>query len=464
MTGKAAKFRMCAVNPEVSLRIVVEGPYAPVIRRVAVGALVTQIPLVHVIRPVAIDTAGRCAVEFSVDMTRLTGSRCVQTGQRKGTQVMVETDIRPPGLHAVAITTACTERLLVHVVSAMTGHTGHVEPVLFHRTLVAGYATGFGMGTEQRKLRFPGVIEAGLIPCPGRVTGLALGPVAPLVRIVTAMAVDTGLAGGLPEIVPGMTGLAGKAFMAGRQGEAGLLRMIEGLLFPCSRPMAVFAGRTALSLVRVVDPVTRHAGRGCVFVAMSGMTQAAFNLFMGARQRVTLIGGFRMIESGFLPRHGAVATGAILAEGFLVDVLFRMTTDAGRWRIAMLFLWPVAVAAGRVPVCTLERVIGQGVIKGLRRQAHDIRVAALVVGMAVPALALPRRAGSPVKALLAEDVGGNLVVTVQAQGTLFITREGHMALAAVFFDFGMTADHRARHDETFPVQGAGNNRHQHADQ
>ena len=56
MTAHAAQVGVGAIDPEVRLGIVVEGPDAPVIRRVAVGALVTQVSLVHVIRPVAIHT------------------------------------------------------------------------------------------------------------------------------------------------------------------------------------------------------------------------------------------------------------------------------------------------------------------------------------------------------------------------------------------------------------------------
>lgn len=56
MTADTAEFRVGAVDPEVSLGIVVKGPDTPVIRRVAVGALVAQVSLVHVVRPVAIDT------------------------------------------------------------------------------------------------------------------------------------------------------------------------------------------------------------------------------------------------------------------------------------------------------------------------------------------------------------------------------------------------------------------------
>ncbi len=55
MTGKATEIRVRAIDPEVGLGIVVKGPDAPVIGRMAIGALVAQVSLVHVIRPMAID-------------------------------------------------------------------------------------------------------------------------------------------------------------------------------------------------------------------------------------------------------------------------------------------------------------------------------------------------------------------------------------------------------------------------
>lgn len=56
MAVKAAQLGVSTIDPEVCPGIVVEGPDTPVIRRVAVRALVAQVSLVHVIGSVAIDT------------------------------------------------------------------------------------------------------------------------------------------------------------------------------------------------------------------------------------------------------------------------------------------------------------------------------------------------------------------------------------------------------------------------
>lgn len=253
----------------------------------------------------------------------------MQSHKREIAQVMIESHVRLPCLNTMTVATTGTQRLLVHIVTAMTGHAGRFQFFLFGCALVASHAAGFSMGTEQRKLRFLAMIELRLIPCLGRVAGLALGSVPAMVRVIAAMAIDTSLAGGLFEIVSGMAGLAGKPPVPCSQGKTGFLRMIEDLLFPCARLMTVFAGRTAFTLVRIVDAVTGDTGRGCVFVALSGMTQSAFNLVMGTRQRVTLFGRRGMIKFDFLPGNYVVTADAIFTQGFLVYVLFSMATDAG---------------------------------------------------------------------------------------------------------------------------------------
>ncbi len=253
----------------------------------------------------------------------------------------------------MAVTAAGTQRLLVHIVTAMTGYAGCLQFFLVGCTLVAGHAAGISMSTEQRKLRFLCMVELRLIPGLGRVTGLAIGSVPAMVRVVTAMTINASLARGFLEIVSGMAGLAGKSPVPCSQRESGFLRMIEDLFFPFARLMTFFAARTALPLVRIVDPVTRDAGRGRVFIALSGMTQAAFNLVMGARQRIALLGGFGVIKLDLLPGNYVVTANAVLAKGFLVYVLLSMATDAGGRRIAMLFLRLVTIVARSVLVRAL---------------------------------------------------------------------------------------------------------------
>lgn len=56
MTAETAKVGVRAIDPEVGLGIVVEGPDTPVIGRVAARALVAKVALVQIIRAMTIDT------------------------------------------------------------------------------------------------------------------------------------------------------------------------------------------------------------------------------------------------------------------------------------------------------------------------------------------------------------------------------------------------------------------------
>lgn len=179
----------------------------------------------------------------------------MQAGQGKRAQVMIEAHIGLPGLHAMAVTTAGTQRLRMHIIASMTGHAGRFQFFLLRDTLVAGHTGGFSMGTKQRKFRFLCMVELRLVPGFGRVAGLALGSVPAMVRVITAMAIDTGLAGRFFEIVSGMAALTSELAVTFRQGETGILCMIESLFFPCARPVTVLASRTALPLMRIIDPV-----------------------------------------------------------------------------------------------------------------------------------------------------------------------------------------------------------------
>ena len=98
MTADTAQIGVRAIDAEIRLLVVIEGPDAPVIGRVAVGALVPQIALVQVIRTVAVDAFRGRALEFPVDVTGFTGGRCMQTDQREAAQVMIESQPALPGL------------------------------------------------------------------------------------------------------------------------------------------------------------------------------------------------------------------------------------------------------------------------------------------------------------------------------------------------------------------------------
>ena len=120
VAGDTFEVRVGAIEPKVCLGVVIEGPDAPVIGRVAVGALLPEMSLVRVIGTVAIDAFRGCAFESLVHVAGLAGRRCMQAREWKSCQVVIEAHVRLPALFAMTGTTVGAKRLLVRVIRAMT--------------------------------------------------------------------------------------------------------------------------------------------------------------------------------------------------------------------------------------------------------------------------------------------------------------------------------------------------------
>lgn len=192
-----------------------------------------------------------------------------------------------------------TQSSFVLIIGAMARGAARIEFFTLYFALVAGHAGEIGVSAVQRKFGLRGVIERWLAP---RFRGMAivtLGPVAPLVRVVTAMAGNAFLARRFPEVRTRMARQALETGMSGSQGKAGFLQVIENLLFPRNGIVASAAVSAALPMMRIVDPMTCHAGRGRLPVALSGMTQHALDRPVSAGQRVARV--LAMVEAGVFP-------------------------------------------------------------------------------------------------------------------------------------------------------------------
>lgn len=130
-----------------------------------------------------------------------------------------------------------------------------------------------------------------------------------------------------------------------------------------------------------------------------------------------------------------------------MDVILAVTLDTGRRRFAKCHRRLVTSAAGHRNMRAVERKVAQIVREAGWIQLVDVGVAPQVLGMAAAALAGLRLWHAPVIAGLAPNVGGDLLVTVQAQRGLPITVRTIVAAAAVLLELCMRAAHRPRHDE-----------------
>ena len=145
-------------------------------------------------------------VEFLVHVAGLAGGRGVQSASGKPVRSWSKRTPALPGLSPWQVPQPVPSAFLVRIVPAMARNAGGLELFSLRRTLVTGHAAKVSVGTGQGELRFLRVIEFPVVPGPRRVAGLALDPVTALMGVVAPVAIDTRLAGGLPEVIAGVAG------------------------------------------------------------------------------------------------------------------------------------------------------------------------------------------------------------------------------------------------------------------
>lgn len=448
MTGAALQTSMRTIQGELSPGIVIEAPDTPVIRVVALGARVPQSTPVNVLIPMTLHAALGCVAEAAVGMARLAGHRGVQTDQWKAREVMVEGKIRRPCDLAVAALAVGAECTGMHVVAAVAGIAGRIQPFFGQYALVAGCAVQAGVRAPQREIGSR-VVETHLGPPHRIVAVLTHGAVTTVVYIVAAVAGHALRLQGFAEIVANMARLAADIGVSGRKGEASLPQVIERGLFPGLRGMTVLAGSTAAAVVHIVHAVARHTLAGRLLVALGRVAEQAVH--GGVRTGQGIFRRARVIEPYFSPSRLLMTAGAIFAERPAMRVLISMAAVARCMRLAMLASHIVATLAGRTQVRPSQRKIRARVVEGLRIKTHDVCLSALMIRMAVGALTASCRLEPPVKTLLRPNVGCDFVVTVEAKATLGCFVERRMTAPALRLIFRMAGDHGPGHYQAFEV-------------
>lgn len=129
----------------------------------------------------------------------------------------------------------------------------------------------------------------------------------------------------------------------------------------------------------------------------------------------------RVIEdNGIAPARFAMARFARRTEIALVWFIFLVAARTGKWRLCKSLLLGMATATGHVLVCTREFEIGRAVIEQRLVQLHHIKVAALVIVMALVARHAFSQGTKSVKAALGVNVGFHRLVAREAQAVLGI--------------------------------------------
>ena len=154
-------------------------------------------------------------------------------------------------------------------------------------------------------------------------------------------------------------------------------------------------------------------------------------------------------ESSRAPVRSTVAVPAGLAELTVVHILSLVAGGArGRCRPPGV---PRGVAglAGQAAVSAAQRHIGQLMVKCARIQSYDVRRPTLVFRVTGPAFAGRRVLHPTVIATVVTLVGGNFLVTGEAQGGLRPDIRPVMAIGAGFLQFRVCAADLAGHQQGF---------------
>ena len=336
MTVGALELGVRAQKREMRIPSMIKYPQLPAVRRMAGFALVAKAILVNVIGLVTTNARlGRLAEGLRC-MALGAAHHAVQPNQRKGRQIVIETQFAAPTGLPVAAIAAASDLAAVRVFAAMAS--GAVFRQLAGRDVVgmASMAVDFRVCTQQREFVLRGVIVGNGTPLVIVMAVIALRTESMRVRIITSMAAVAVLGNLVLVVAAAMTGEAIKIGVRSKQRVAGFLQVIVFGGFPFLGDVAFAAVRPARTPMLIVGGMTADAGLRGGFVAPTDMTRIASRGRMGARQsKRRLI----MIKFSTAPALRGVTLAARLCQLTLVRVVFLVTTEASSRRLAPCDFW-----------------------------------------------------------------------------------------------------------------------------
>ena len=140
------------------------------------------------------------------------------------------------------------------------------------------------------------------------------------------------------------------------------------------------------------------------------------------------------------------------AHRVAMNVIGFVAGKAVRRRLAMLAAGLVAFSALGFAVFAEQGKVGQFMIEGVFVELHDIGIPAFMVGMTACTVIVSRIAGQAVKTGSGLHISGDILVTVQAQASLFRTLEFRVAGIAIFLVFGMAFDDFTGHHQRLDLR------------
>ena len=242
-----------------------------------------------------------------------------------------------------------------------------------------------------------------------------------------------------------MAGFALEVLMAARERELGGLVVIERGALPFLAAMAGLALGPEAALMHVLALVAVDACVRQILVALAGVTEDALH---GLVRPHELEIGLIVIEGlPLAPGRVAVAALALLSERSFVRLVLLVAAHARRRGVAEFLARGMAAVAPGCRMGAGQLEVAEGVVERLGIEEHDIRSAALVVGMTVLAFDALNIRTPAVETRLAVDVPGHVLVAVETEPALARFRERLVTVPALLLELGMALDHLARHDE-----------------
>src|SRR6266404_513450 len=313
---------------------------------------------------------------------------------------------------------------------------------------VAGVTIDLGMRVHQRKLVLSGVVVVLYRPMIVAVTVAAFLTESGSMRVVGFMTAVAVLGDLILVVAAPMAGDAVDAVVHAQQFVARLLEVVVLRRPPLLGNVAFFAVLAPRAPVLIVGGMAAIAGFRRLLVMPCDVTGVARHGLVSARQlEVRLV----VIELSAGPARRAVAFAARLRELPVVHVVVFVAPDAGRGGLAPGLAFFVACLAGQRRMRLLESEVGEAMIELRAAELHDVGLAALMLGMASPALADTGVRHPAVIALMLLEIRGDGLVAIHAQRGLGLHVGPVMAVRAVVFLFYVRARHLARHQQRFHV-------------
>src|SRR5882724_3649507 len=251
MAVGAADLRVSAQERKAGVGRVIEVPHFPAIRRMALGAVLPETPVVNVVLGVAADAFLGRIIESLCRMALPARDDHVQSRERILRLIVIEAHVLP-FRGRVALLALLAQRAAVRLIGAMTVDALRAEFLVLGNARMTHVTVEVRVRAFQGKLEARQVVETGDAPDIVAVTVGTRGSQPAGVLVIGLVAAGAILRYRVLQISTAVAVSAADTRMAAEKGEPGLACMVELLRGPIGRGVAVGALWPLAALVHIV--------------------------------------------------------------------------------------------------------------------------------------------------------------------------------------------------------------------